>query len=146
VFSAVFRVGKHRAGPAARAGGDGPREGSRVESVPQVTPVTKVSEEHLSSPGELAALVTALGEPFVLAGDGALRYSEMLCPLPGARLASAALSSPPVAVLAAVGVARLSAGLGLEAAEIAPLYLRDADARIHWEQRLPPQEPSAPGA
>jgi tRNA threonylcarbamoyladenosine biosynthesis protein TsaB len=107
--------------------------------------VERVAEEHLSSPEELVANLSKLGEPFVLAGDGALRYAQMLRPLPGATLASPALSSPPVGVLAAIGVARLGAGLGLEAAEITPRYLREADARIHWEQRLPPRKPSRSG-
>ncbi len=121
VFSALFRAGDE----------------TRVE---------QVAEEHLCPPEELAARVSKLGEPFVLAGDGALRYSQILRALPGATMASTALSSPPVGVLATIGVARLGAGLGLEAAEIAPRYLREADARIHWEQRLPPREPSCPGA
>jgi len=119
---------------------------SAVFRVDDETEVEQVAEEHLCSPEELAACVSKLGEPFVLAGDGALRYSEMLRALPGATMASTALSSPPVGVLATIGVARLGAGLGLEAAEIAPTYLREADARIHWEQRLPPREPPCSGA
>jgi tRNA threonylcarbamoyladenosine biosynthesis protein TsaB len=119
---------------------------SAVFRVDDETEVEQVAEEHLCSPEELAACVSKLGEPFVLAGDGALRYSEMLRALRGATVASTALSSPPVGVLAAIGVARLGAGLGLEAAEIAPRYLREADARIHWEQRLPPREPHCSGA
>ncbi|MGD0320071.1 MAG: tRNA (adenosine(37)-N6)-threonylcarbamoyltransferase complex dimerization subunit type 1 TsaB [Acidimicrobiales bacterium] len=112
----------------------------RVADDPDVSAV-QVGEDLVSSPEDLAGCLSKLGEPFVLGGDGAMRYSETLRELPGARLASAAFVSPPVEVLAAIGVARLGAGLGLDAAAIAPRYLRDADARIHWEQRLAPTSP-----
>lgn len=121
VFSARFRVAGDSDVGAVRAGEDG---------------VVQVGEDLVLSPEDLATSLSKLGEPFVLGGDGAMRYAEVLGKLPGARLASAALVNPPVGVLAAIGVARLGAGLGLDAAEIAPKYLRDADARIHWEQRL----------
>ncbi|MGA2036659.1 MAG: tRNA (adenosine(37)-N6)-threonylcarbamoyltransferase complex dimerization subunit type 1 TsaB [Acidimicrobiales bacterium] len=127
VFCARFRVTSRDAGDIVQVG-DGD--------------IVQVGEDLLCSPEDLVAFLSQLVEPFVLAGDGVLRYVEMLGELPGARLASAALASPPVDVLATIGVARLRAGLGLDAAKIAPRYLREADARINWEQRLPPREPS----
>jgi tRNA threonylcarbamoyladenosine biosynthesis protein TsaB len=123
VFSACFRVADDSHVGAVQVGHVG---------------AVQVGEDLVSSPEDLAGSLSRLGEPFVLGGDGAMRYAEVLGKLPGARLASAALTNPPVEVLAVIGVARLGAGLGIDGAQIAPTYLRDADARIHWEQRLPP--------
>jgi tRNA threonylcarbamoyladenosine biosynthesis protein TsaB len=131
VFSARFRVADD-----SDVGAVQPRDVGAVQ-VGDLGAV-QVGEDLVLSPEDLAASLSKLGEPFVLGGDGAMRYAEVLGKLAGARLASAALVNPPVGVLAAIGVARLGAGLGLDAAEIAPKYLRDADARIHWEQRLVP--------
>jgi tRNA threonylcarbamoyladenosine biosynthesis protein TsaB len=122
VFSARFRV--------ADVGDQG------VEAIVQV------GDDHLSSPEDLAASLSRLVEPFVLAGDGALRYAEMLGCLPWATVTSAELAGPPAGVLARMGVGRLGAGKGIDCTEIVPRYLREADTRIHWEQRLPPREQS----
>jgi tRNA threonylcarbamoyladenosine biosynthesis protein TsaB len=85
------------------------------------------------SPVELAGLL-ADRERVLFCGDGALRYAEVF-ERPGWRLAGEALSSPPVASLAVLAVAALSEEKGIEPAELAPLYLREADARINWTTR-----------
>lgn len=104
--------------------------------------MVKQEDELVTSPQDLAASLSEQGEPFFLGGDGALRYAQLLGRLPGARLARDAPASPPVEVLARIGVVRLGQGLGEEAQRIVPKYLREADARIHWEQRLPPRDGS----
>jgi len=97
--------------------------------------VEAFGEEVLSTPEDLVSSLSQIGEPFVLGGDGAFRYEEMLTAVPGALLAPGAPAGPPVEVLAQIGLARLRAGLGVDAAEVAPRYLREADVRINWEQR-----------
>ena len=91
------------------------------------------------------AALSVLEEPFVLAGDGALRYAEVFGTLGAATIASDELANPPVGVLARLGLECLRAGGGTDAAEISPRYLREADTRINWEQRLPQREPSRTG-
>ncbi len=73
-------------------------------------------------------------------GDGARRYADALAVVPGLRVAGPV--SPPPDALAALAVRRLAAGGPdgpvLQApAEVQPIYLREADARINWTQRDP---------
>lgn len=119
VFSSRYRVGQRR-----------------------VDPLVKVEDDLLVSPEDLVSSLSELHEPFHLGGDGAWRYSELLLGVPEARLAEGAPASPPVEVLAQMGVERLAQGLGEDAGHVLPRYLREADARINWEQRLSPRESS----
>ncbi len=103
----------------------------------------QVEPDNLTTPRELALRLEDLeekGQPLVLVGDGALRYRDVL---PG-RVASSDLAWPPVGVLARLGASRLSSGAGVAASEVRPSYLREADVRINWEQRLPPRPSGAP--
>ena len=87
------------------------------------------------TPVELAAELGALGEPFVLTGNGARRYRAELEILPGASFAGVGADHPRPDVLATVALAVARAGEGVAGAALAPLYLRDADTRINWERR-----------
>jgi tRNA threonylcarbamoyladenosine biosynthesis protein TsaB len=77
--------------------------------------------------------------PVVLAGDGALRYRELFEARPGGaaswRVAGTLLATPPVACVAVLACAALSEGREVDAARLAPCYLREADARINWTTR-----------
>lgn len=117
VFAARFRLGH----------GDASRE----------------TDDALWSPEALAADLVAVGEPLLLAGDGASRYSATLGTVPGATVVDPAVTMPPVAALAHLCLARATAGDVRDAAGLLPNYLRQADARIHWETRLAPR-PTAP--
>jgi tRNA threonylcarbamoyladenosine biosynthesis protein TsaB len=99
------------------------------------TTVTQVGRDAIGAPESLADALGALGRPCVLTGDGALRYEAVLAPMPGARLAADALAHPPVDVLAAMGLRRGARGELVGGGDVTAHYLRDADARIHWEQR-----------
>jgi len=99
-----------------------------------------------------AALVDWLGElaaggPVLVVGDGAVRYLDLLGPVPGADVSLAAdVSSPSPAVLARLAARRLAAGaVPLSPADLAPEYRRHADARINWEERAPAR-PAGGGA
>jgi tRNA threonylcarbamoyladenosine biosynthesis protein TsaB len=86
------------------------------------------------TPEALAAELGVLGEPLVMAGDGARRYRETLRAVPGVVFADA-LDFPPPGVLAALVLARAAAGHGRDGGGVLPHYLRDADTRINWEKR-----------
>jgi tRNA threonylcarbamoyladenosine biosynthesis protein TsaB len=108
--------------------------------------VTQVGADAIGPPESLAAALGPLGRPCFVVGDGALRYATVLGAVPGVRLATDALAHPPVDVLAGIGLWRSTRGEHRHGAEIAAHYLRDADARIHWEQRAArPVAPRAPG-
>jgi tRNA threonylcarbamoyladenosine biosynthesis protein TsaB len=125
VFSARFRAGT----------GDRPH-----------TELARETEDRLWTPKDLATDLEELAnleDVFFLAGDGALRYRELFEAVPGCEMAGGELSSPPVEVLAAAGVERLAAGDGEDALSLSPRYLRQADVRINWEERLPPRAVSS---
>jgi len=77
--------------------------------------------------------------PVLVVGDGAVRYLDLLGPVPGSDLGLAAdVSSPAPAVLARLAARRLAAGaVPLSPGAVAPEYRRHADARINWEERAP---------
>lgn len=82
--------------------------------------------------------VTSAG-PVLVVGDGAVRYLDVLGPVPGADCGLAAeVSAPSPAVLARLAARRLAAGaVPSGPGELAPDYRRHADARINWEERAP---------
>jgi tRNA threonylcarbamoyladenosine biosynthesis protein TsaB len=85
-------------------------------------------------PAELAASLRADAAPFpglLVVGNGALRYAG---DFGGLRLAAIADPSPRALVEVAAG--RLAAGeRPVPPADVRPVYLREADARINWVQR-----------
>jgi len=89
------------------------------------------------APEALAAELGALGEPVVLAGDGARRYRAILGAVPGAVFVGEALDFPPPGVLAALVHARAAGGESADPRAVLPHYLRDADTRINWATRAP---------
>jgi tRNA threonylcarbamoyladenosine biosynthesis protein TsaB len=74
-------------------------------------------------------------EGFLLVGDGAVRYEALLAPA-GTVVHGAASVPSAVSLLELAG---LGAGERVDAARLAPMYLRQADARINWESRRAPR-------
>jgi len=97
---------------------------------------------HVDVPSALAGALGAMvgsGGPassggVLLVGDGASRYADELVQ-PGVMVAARTLAFPSAEVLATIGVARAAAGLGVDPGSVTAVYLRDADARINWQQR-----------
>jgi len=104
---------------------------------PNGLPVPSHGTPEMLATALLEHLSAGAGEKIVLAGDGALRYREMLTKDLGGRVmvAGPELSAPPVASLAVRGVTELAAGRAVDALEIRPIYLREADVRINWTTR-----------
>ena len=80
-------------------------------------------EFSLGPPSMLAGELSALGVPLLVVGDGALRHQKELA------------ASAPVASLVVLAMAAMGAGRVFDPAEVAPLYGREADARINWSSR-----------
>jgi tRNA threonylcarbamoyladenosine biosynthesis protein TsaB len=109
-------------------------------------PLERTGDELLQTP---EALVEWLGGSddkacvadldLVLVGDGAVRYEAILRQVPNARFAATWLASPPVGVLAAMGVELARNGEFEDPLTLAARYVRHADARINWETRAPRQ-------
>ncbi len=84
------------------------------------------------------------GGPVVVVGDGAARYRDLLDGIAGVVLdlldGERALVAPPPTVLAELARARLARGeQPAPAATVVPDYRREADARINWVERRPPE-------
>ena len=135
VVSAQF---SWRSGPDPATGGQG-SDGSGTSRL------SRESEDLLSTPEELAARLSATGETArgLLVGDGALRYADVLAGTGGWRIGPRWLASPPVNVLAEVGLARALRGDFDDPAAVLPRYVRQADTRINWSTRSP-REGSGP--
>ncbi|HEX4218286.1 MAG TPA: tRNA (adenosine(37)-N6)-threonylcarbamoyltransferase complex dimerization subunit type 1 TsaB [Acidimicrobiales bacterium] len=93
---------------------------------------------------EPQALVDELGRsaddgPLVLVGNGVARYRALFDQLPSVEpFPGAPLDAPPPETLARLARLRLQGGLAAsDPADILPHYLREADATINWEQRVP---------
>ena len=103
----------------------------------------RTRDEKLQTPEDLAASLRTRrdGDELgcVLVGDGAIRYESILRDVPNVRFAASWLASPPVAVLASMGVELAMTGVFEDPLTLAARYVRQADARINWEIRAPRQ-------
>jgi tRNA threonylcarbamoyladenosine biosynthesis protein TsaB len=92
-------------------------------------------------PDDLAAWLGQLAADadVLVVGDGAVRYLEVLAPVPGADCGLAGeVSAPSPAVLARLAARRLADGaVPTDPGDLVPDYRRHADARINWEERAP---------
>ena len=80
------------------------------------------------------------GRRGLIVGDGAVRYRHLLADAQAGDLDLVeTVSSPSPLTLARLARFRLEAGAELaRPADVVPDYRREADARINWEQRMPP--------
>jgi tRNA threonylcarbamoyladenosine biosynthesis protein TsaB len=140
VFAASYAFGD------ADGGADGDAEGGAVP----VDPADVVDEraEALSPDALVEWLVTLTDDgPVLVVGDGAVRYLELLGPLPGVDTSLAGeVAAPSPTTLARLAARRLAAGaVPSSAVDLVPDYRRHADARINWEERAPQRTTPVPG-
>jgi tRNA threonylcarbamoyladenosine biosynthesis protein TsaB len=87
--------------------------------------------ESLLAPAALAARLRGLGEPVLLAGDGALAYRELLVDGElGIALAPEECHAPRARHLAPAARERVARGAFDDLAAAVPLYIRPSDARL----------------
>lgn len=82
----------------------------------------------------LAAAIESTGEECLVIGDGALTYRESLADA-RVELGGAHVAWPDAAHLAELALPRFVREDTERATDLRPIYLRQADARIGWEQR-----------
>lgn len=87
----------------------------------------------VAGPEDVGRELASLDEPVLLVGDGAWRYRGVLAS-PKVTCAGAADVWPSVLAVAELGEARLEGARATAADLPRPLYLRQADVRIGWEQ------------
>lgn len=96
--------------------------------------VQRLTESSVGSADRLAGEIQAAGEECIVVGDGGLRYRERLDEV-DAEFAGVEYSHPDAADLATLAVPRFVREETQRPEELAPLYLRQVDAKIGWETR-----------
>lgn len=97
--------------------------------------VQREGDLRLGRVDELSAELESLGEECLVIGEGAMRHREEFEGLHLVDLAVDGRGQPDAADLGTLAVPRFVREETSRAGTLAPLYLRQADARIGWEQR-----------
>lgn len=108
----------------------------------QASPAARFAPQALVD--ELAGVVE--DGPLVLVGNGVARYQDLFDPLGSVEpLPGPPLLAPPPEILARLARLRLQEGaVATDPVDVLPVYLREADAAINWEQRVPTTALPAP--
>ncbi len=96
--------------------------------------VQRVSELRIGTPDTLAGQIEGAGQDCLVVGDGAVRHREPLVDA-GAQCAGTGFAWPRASDLSELAIPRFVREETARHDEIAPLYLRVADAKIGWETR-----------
>lgn len=94
--------------------------------------VQRQTELRLGSPDKLVAEIEGTGEEVLLVGDGAARYRDRFL---DASIGGIEVARPDAGELAELALPRFVREETQRPGAIAPIYLRQADARIGWETR-----------
>ena len=97
--------------------------------------VQRLSEPRVGAPDELCSEILATGEECLAVGDGALRYADQLAELIKVEVGEAGLAHPSAGSLVQLAHARALREEFVNPWELAPVYLRKADAEINWQVR-----------
>lgn len=96
--------------------------------------VQRLGELRLGPVETLAAEITSQGEDCLAVGDGALAHADELADA-GAEPGGPDVAWPEASVLAELAVPRFVREETLLPTDLQPIYLRQPDARIGWEER-----------
>lgn len=107
--------------------------------------VQRVTEVYVGPPAKLAGDLEALAEDVLCVGDGAAAHRGVLAST-GAEVASAWTGNPTAEALVELAVPRFLREDTQRPEDLHPVYVRQADARINWEQRGALFGGTAPGA
>jgi tRNA threonylcarbamoyladenosine biosynthesis protein TsaB len=93
----------------------------------------------LCTPAECAEMLVADKDLVgaVIVGDGVTRHAEIFAEVIATQMLSIDEQQRFVdaSLLGALGIKSLDEGNGMDAAQLVPMYLRDADAKINWSSR-----------
>lgn len=100
---------------------------------PSPSGLVEVTAPAVSSPSDLATDLNTDGSEMLFVGDGARAYIEVFEALPGVDLAPPAFDRPSAAALAELAHPIAERGDMISPIDVAPLYLREPDAKPNWE-------------
>lgn len=98
----------------------------------------RLTPYQVGSPDQLVSELVAGGEDCLFAGDGAVRYSQLLEETAGGEWGGPATAHPSAAALVELAHPLALREEFVQPWELEPLYLRRSDAEINWERRTPP--------
>ncbi|HVL98787.1 MAG TPA: tRNA (adenosine(37)-N6)-threonylcarbamoyltransferase complex dimerization subunit type 1 TsaB [Egibacteraceae bacterium] len=97
--------------------------------------VQRVSELRVGAPGKLAAEVEAMREDVLAVGDGAIAAAGELQSAGAEVCTSPSLAYPSAKCLVELALPRFLREDTRRPEELRPIYLRQADARVNWQER-----------
>ncbi|HEX4978434.1 MAG TPA: tRNA (adenosine(37)-N6)-threonylcarbamoyltransferase complex dimerization subunit type 1 TsaB [Acidimicrobiales bacterium] len=97
--------------------------------------VQRISDYAVGTADDLAGDIAAFAEDALVVGDGALRYREVLDRDRGIEFAGVGAAYPSATDLVELAHPRALREEFVTVGELAPLYLRRADAEINWQRR-----------
>lgn len=97
--------------------------------------IQRLSEYRLSTPGDLAAELAASRKPVLLAGEGALRYADLLTADTNIEMGTLGTAYPSPGALVELAQPRAVREEFVQPSELSVLYLRRSDAEINWDAR-----------
>ena len=97
--------------------------------------VQRMTDYIVSTPDDLASELEADADECLLIGDGALRYAEVFEGNDRLELGTVGTAFPSASALVELAHPRAVREEFVSPAEVEPMYLRKADARINWSER-----------
>lgn len=97
--------------------------------------VQRATDLRIGSPQRLAGEIAGSGEECLVVGDGGLRYEDVLTGDGHAHVGGLGTAFPDAEHLVELAIPRFVREETIRPEELAPLYLRVADAKIGWETR-----------
>jgi tRNA threonylcarbamoyladenosine biosynthesis protein TsaB len=97
--------------------------------------VHRITDYRVSSPEVLASEILSRKEDTLAVGDGARRYRECLAGVDHVEVGEPGDAFPSAAVLVELAHPLAVREEFVTPGELAPLYLRQADVRINWDER-----------
>lgn len=97
--------------------------------------IQRLGDPQIGSADDLASELLATGEECLLVGDGARRYADEFEEVSRVEIAENGLAYPSASSLVQLAHARALREDFVNPWELQPVYLRQADAEIGWQQR-----------
>ena len=97
--------------------------------------VQRLGDYRCETPAELVNELLAAPEDYLLVGDGAIRHSELFAEVGSVEIAEHSLAQPNATALVQLAHSQALREQWVNSWELQPLYLRQPDAEINWQER-----------
>lgn len=97
--------------------------------------VQRIGEYRCETPEQLAVELSSVDENYLLVGDGAYRYRDAFADVENVEIAEQSLSMPSASALVQLAHSQALREQWVNSWDLTPLYLRQPDAEINWQER-----------